>query len=158
MPIYTVTFPFVASSPPLFSLSQDYSASKNFGRVCKWNGRKCFRGSKSFSHPRFIVFPAPLGFSSVNLAQFSSFNRFASAFSSPSRVPSISASSASCSDDVGAAPDAGLHNLDVRIQGEDQGWVTYPAPLSILPLSLSICRYSSMDIVGNWCPGPKTWA
>jgi len=131
--------------------------------VCGWNGRKCFRGSNKsyillFSHPRFIVFPAPLGFSSVNLAQFSSFNRFTSAFSSPSRVPSSSASSASCSDEVGAASDAGLQDLGVRIQGQSQRWVTYPPPLSILPRSRSICRYSSIDIVGNRCPGPKTWA
>lgn len=59
-------------------------------------------------YPRFIVFPAPFGFSSVNRAQFSSLTLFVSAFSSPSLVPSISASRPSCSEDVGAAADAGL--------------------------------------------------
>ena len=42
--------------------------------------------------PLFIVFPAPLGFASVNRDHFSSFCLFSSAFSSPATVPSISES------------------------------------------------------------------
>jgi len=60
------------------------------------------------SHPRFIVFPAPRGLASVNIVQSSSFCLFSSDLASPKTVPSCSASTASCSEDVGFAADCGL--------------------------------------------------
>ena len=52
------------------------------------------------SHPRFIVFPAPQGLTSVNLAHSSSFLLLSSDLASPNAVPSCSASIASCSEDT----------------------------------------------------------
>lgn len=62
------------------------------------------------NHPRFIVFPAPLGFASVNTAHFSSFCRFSSSLSHPATVPSASASIANCSEVVGPSPEAALES------------------------------------------------
>lgn len=75
----------------------------------------------SVHYPRFIVFPSPLGWASVNLAHFSSFILFSSSFSLPNTVPSCSASIESCSDDVSWAADAALLIRDVR-GGKECQW------------------------------------
>jgi len=36
--------------------------------------------------------------------------------------------------------------------------VSYPPPVIIFPRWRSISKYSSIDMVGNRCPSPKTWA
>lgn len=104
-------------------------------------------------HPRFMVFPQPFGFTSVNRAHSSSFNLFSSLFSSPNRVPSCSESTASCSDVVGASCDAGLvketRNEISLVWISRNRHHTYPPPLMNFPLFRSSSRYSSMVIVGN---------
>jgi hypothetical protein len=99
-------------------------------------------------HPRFIVFPAPRGLASVNLAHSSSFLLFSSDLALPNIVPSCSASTASCSEDVGSAADCGLRCVSFTIE-IDKGSASYPPPVRILPRCCSISRYSSMDIVGR---------
>jgi hypothetical protein len=109
-------------------------------------------------HPRFIVFPAPLGLTSVYLAQFSSFNLFSSAFSSPNAVPSCSASTASCSDEVGSSSDCGLHkprfSPHFRLQDSDRGPYHIPATCEYvsaftLYLEVLVYRHSRQTMSGT---------
>lgn len=131
-------------------------------------------------HPRFIVFPAPLGCASVYCAHRSSLSLFSSAFTSPNAVPSISASSASCSDVVGSFSDRGLpfacccfdvvvcvyvcvfgqYSCECGHMGErerERSWdKAYPPPVMMFPLCCSISRYSSIVMDGSRWSGWKT--
>jgi hypothetical protein len=99
------------------------------------------------SHPRFIVFPAPRGLASVNIAHSSSFSLFSSDLASPNAVPSCSASMVSCSEDVGFAADCGLRCVS-QVRAQEMR-ASYPPPVRMLPRCRSISRYSSIVIVGR---------
>jgi hypothetical protein len=64
-----------------YTLKRDRAADDPEGRIST---------SEEYETNRFIVLPAPLAFSSVNLAQFSSFSRFWSSAIVAERVPSCS--------------------------------------------------------------------
>ncbi len=101
------TFLCYLSVIPYPSISRDNRSDSFVGKIGSPRGATS-DVTYNTSHPRFIVFPAPRGLASVNLAHSSSFLLFSSDLASPNAVPSCSASIVSCSDDVGFAADCGL--------------------------------------------------